>query len=132
MAAFKYDNYREEAGNGTMQWPTLNVKLAFVSILYEPDPAHVFLSEVEGLLATSGSFTNLFITDGYATGLCPEFLLLRNDDPITGALLFDDTGDPATSKLIAYSDDGPAFPFTAIGFDYTVAYNAAEGGWFRI
>ena len=132
MAAFKYDNYREEAGNGTMLWTSLNVKLAFTSALYVPDTDHVYLSEVDGILAISDSFYNLGIVGGFATGICPEFKLLRIGDPINAGLLFDDTGDPATSRLIVYSDDGPAFPFTAVGFDYTVAYNAADGGWFRL
>lgn len=132
MTAFKYDNYREEAGAGTMHWPNLNVKLAFVNALYSPDPNHVYLSEVEGIVAIGDSFTQLAIVGGYATGLCPEFLLLRNANPVTGALLFDDTGDPATSRLIVYSDDGPGFPFTLVGFDYAVTYNAIEGGWLRI
>lgn len=132
MTAFKYDNYREEAGAGTMLWTGMNVKLAFVDISYVPDSDHVYLSEVTGILAVSDSFFNLGITAGFATGVCPEFKLLRLGPEIAGALLFDDTGNPSTSKLIVFSNDGPAFPFTAIGFDYTVAYNAAEGGWFRI
>lgn len=132
MSRFKYDNYRAEAGAGTMLWPSLTPKLAFVNGLYSPDASHVYLSEVAGIVAVSGAFTALAITAGYATGNCPEFLLLRNENPITGALIFDDTGDPATSRLIVYNDDGPAFPFTAVGFDYSVVYNVVDGGWFRI
>lgn len=131
MATFKYTNYRTESGNGTMNWPNLNVKLALVSGAYAPDPDHVYLSEVPGVLRVSETFTNLDIIAGFAVGLCPEFLLFRNDSFVAGAIIFDDTGNPATSRLIAFSNDGPGFPFLPVGFNYTVTYNAIDGGWFQ-
>ena len=132
MATFKYQNYRTESGNGTMNWPNLNVRLALVSAAYAPDESHVYLSEVAGVLAISDPFTALAITGGFAVGNCPEFLLLRNDSPVAGAILFDSTGVDSTSRLIAYSDDGPGFPFRPQGFNYTIAYNVIDGGWFQV
>lgn len=131
MATFKYRNYRTESGNGTMQWPLLNVKMALVSAAYAPDDDHVTLADVPGVLEISEAFTGLAIIGGYAVGLCPEFLLLRNDSEVAGAILFDDTGVAATSRLIAFSNDGPGFPFKPVGFNYTITYNAVDGGWFQ-
>ena len=131
MSTFKYQNYRTESGNGTMNWPSLNVKLALVSAAYAADDSHVYLSEVPGVLAISGAFTGLAIVGGFAIGACPEFLLLRNDSEVAGAILFDDTGVTSTSRLIAFSNDGPGFPFKPVGFNYTITYNAIDGGWFQ-
>lgn len=132
MATFKYNNYRQESGNGTMNWPSLNVKAALVSASYAPDANDVYLSEVPGILKISDSFTGLAIIDGFAVGLCPEFLLFRNDSQVAAAILFDDTGNAGTSRLIAFSNDGPGFPFLPVGFNYSLTYNAADGGWFQV
>lgn len=132
MAAFKYNNYRSESAEGTMVWTAMNVKIALVNSSYVGDPTDVYLSEVNGIVKISGSFTSKTVLDGYARGLCPEILLFRDGAEITGVVLFDDTGDPNTSKLIAYIDDGTGLPFTPVGFDYTIAYDASLGGWFRL
>ena len=132
MATFKYNNYRSESAGGTMSWPALTVKMALVSGAYAPDSDNVYLSEVPGILTISDTFTGLAIIDGFAVGLCPEFLLFRNDSPVAGAILFDDTGVTSTSRLIAFSNDGPGFPFLPVGFNYSVTYNAADGGWFQV
>jgi hypothetical protein len=70
-------------------------------------------------------------TDGFAAGLTPEFLLFNSARPVAGILLYQDTGVDATSKLICFSNDGPALPFVGVGFNYTVSYNATSGGFYQ-
>lgn len=130
---FTYNIAREMMLTKQFDWLNDEFKLAFLSILYAPDPTHQYLSEIPpaAILRTSDALTNKSAADGNAAGVPNEFLLYRNTDPVVGILIFRDTGNPATSELCSYTDDGPALPFVGIGFNYTVTYNAVLGGYFR-
>lgn len=134
MANILFSKHRQRLQSAGFNWSTASIKLAFVSAAYVPNAdTNEFLSDLPSgsILARSGVLTGKSVTDGYAAGLTPQFLLYRNDTPVTGIILFEDTGVDATSKLICYSSDGPALPFTGVGFNYSVSYNAAYGGFYR-
>lgn len=134
MSSFIYGEHRERLLTGAFNWLTADIRMAFVTSAYvasqdtdefvaDIDPAHI--------LIRSGSLTGKTATLGFAAGLTPEFLLYRNENPAAGIVLFEHTGDDATARLLAYSNDGPALPFVGLGFNYAVSYNAAQGGFYR-
>lgn len=128
-----YDDLRERLLTAQFNWMTAPVWVAFVSDGYVADPAHINLTDIPtgALLARTGPLTSKDATGGYARGIPPEMKLFRNGTPVAGIVLFENTGIDATSKLICYTNDGPALPFLGVGFDYAVAFNAALGGFFR-
>jgi hypothetical protein len=134
MANILYGKHRQRLQTAGFNWNTANIKMAFVAVDYVPDgDVDEFLTDLptDSILARSGVLSGKTATSGFAAGLTPAFLLYRNDRPVVGVLLFEDTGVDATSKLICYSDDGPALPFVGVGFNYAVSYNAVDGGFYR-
>jgi hypothetical protein len=130
---FTYNKAREKMLTKQFDWLNDVFKLMFVAIDYVPDRTHVYVSEIPSaaILKRSDALSSKAATDGYATGLPNEFLLYRNAAPVYAVIVYRDTGDDASSELVAYTDDGPALPFVGIGFNYTVTYNATLGGFFR-
>lgn len=134
MSNFIYGKHRERLLTGVFNWLAADIRMAFVAIDYVPDEdADEFLADIPSaaILIRSGSLTGKTASLGYAAGLTPEFLLYRNERPVAGILLFEHTGNDATARLLSFSSDGPAIPFIGVGFNYTVSYNAAEGGFYR-
>jgi hypothetical protein len=128
-----YNSLRERMLNAQFNWMTATVKLAFVSEAYVANPADVTLADLppDSILVRSGALTSKTTTDGYARGNPPEIRSFRNGTPVGGILLYEDSGSDLTSTLICYSNDGPAIPFTGIGFNYSVGFNSSLGGFFR-
>jgi hypothetical protein len=63
-----------------------------------------------------------------------RFPLLFDSRLISQAIIFKDTGDEATSPLVAYigDEDLVSEPFQALGLDYYIFPNVVEGGFFRV
>jgi len=74
--------------------------------IYTYSSSHEFRDDITGTpIATSGAWTSVAGSDGVLTGTCPTFSSVASGDTVQSAVLFQDTGTPGTSRLIAYFDD---------------------------
>jgi hypothetical protein len=134
MASFIYGKHRERLQTAAFNWNTAPIKLAFVAVEYVPDQdADEFLTDLPAttILARSGLLIGKTATLGFAAAITPLFVLYSSGRQAVAAILFEDTGVDSTSRLICYTSDGPAFPFVGLGINYSVSYNAADGGFYR-
>lgn len=112
--------------NPSIDMDTDNIKIVLVDNGTDtPVPAtDQFLSDIAAgaRIATSGNLANKTVTGG----------VFDADDitltAVTGAtvesiVVYKDTGNPATSPLIAYIDTGTGLPFTPNGGDVTVSWD---------
>jgi hypothetical protein len=112
------------------------VKAAFVAADYLPDPQvdRVLADVADAILASSDAAltgkslneqTAAFDSDDVAFGAVDA------GPPAIAIILYFDTGDSSTSKLIAYFDEGVGgLPFVPGGGPVTI--NVATEGWFAL
>lgn len=125
MANALYPKAKEGFLGADIDWTANDIKVVLVDTgAYTYDAAHDFLADIAAgaRIATSGNLTGKTITNGVADA----------DDvtvaAVTGAsvealVIYQDTGNAATSRLIVYLDTGvTGLPFTPNGGD-------AEIGW---
>ncbi len=130
---FVYNNARHLLGTAGLNWPAQTATAALVNGAYSPSPSDVYLSAVpHGAVMVTAIMTGLTVrANGACYGVIPQFNALTSGSSVVGLLIYNDTGDPTTSALIYYSDDGVGFPFQPIGFNYAVGYDQANGGFFQ-
>lgn len=130
---FKYNKARERFLTGQVNWLTDTIKTLVVNGFYNANPAHEYVSEIPpgAIIRRSDPLTSKAATDGYARAAAVPYPLFSSQQQVRGIVFYKDTGDDATSPLLAYVDDGVAFPFMPLGFDYAFAYDTIEGGFFR-
>ena len=134
MSTFVYDNARSLAATGALNWPAVSARAALVSAAYAPNAAtDVYLSDLPGGASIINvAMTGLSQDDGNCTGTIPEFMAFLDAATVVGLLIYIDTGNPATSPLVYYSDQGVGFPFQPLGFNYAIAADQSAGGFFQL
>ena len=134
MATGLYDKGREGILDHSIDM-TATVKCVLVdTAAYTPNFAtDQFLSDIAvgARIATSSALT----TKTYTAGVF-------NSDPasftgVTGAsveamVMYIDTGNPATSRLICFIDNATGFPFTPSGGDVQVVPSTGANKWFKL
>lgn len=135
MANALYALGRESFLRGEISWNTNDIKLALVDTdLYTPDlNTDQFLDDIPGgaIVATSGNFANKTTTAGVADA---DNVVLGT---VSGAqcealVIYQDTGVPGTSRLIAYIDTATGLPATPSGGDITIEWSAGADRIFRL
>jgi hypothetical protein len=135
MANALYDKGREKFLTGSISWTTDTIKLVFVDGAdYTPNLAtHEFLSHIPaaGRVAISGAFTGKTATNGVADA---DDVTVTNvtGDQFEYIIIFKDTGNEATSPLIAFLDTVTGLPFTPSGSDVTVRWNDGPNKIFKL
>jgi hypothetical protein len=130
---FKYNLAREKFLTAQLDWLSVDIKLLVVDATYNASPADEFVADISvaAIVARTTNASTKTATDGYARAIPFQLFSLLHGQEIVAAVLYEDTGDDATSTLIAYVDDGIVFPFLPLGLDYSFAYDSIEGGFFR-
>jgi len=135
MANKVYSKGLEELANGDLDWVNAtDVKVALMETGYTFDDDHDFWDDVSGDEVSDASYA----AGGQALGnksvtrdTGNNQVELDADDEVFSsldvvnpysAIVYRDTGTPATSPLIAYFDTD--FPFTANGGDVTISFGA--------
>lgn len=135
MATFKYGNALQQFGTGQFNWPAMTVKALLLSAAYVPRPnTDIYVSDIpaSAIIVRSASMISLSMVFGLAKGIIPTFNAFLSVVPVAAVALYADTGVDSTSQLLYYSSDGVGFPFTPQGFNYAVAQDLAQGGWFQV
>jgi len=119
-----------------LSWITGVWRGLLLPISYVPNFSNQFLSNITpGVrVAISEEIGGKTATNGICSGNHVRFPLLFDNRFISQAIIFRDTGDEATSPLVAYigDDDLVNDPFQALGLDYYIYPNIVEGGFFRL
>jgi hypothetical protein len=97
-------------------WPSDTIVLALISAAYTYSAAHKNLSDIGGIVATSGNLTSLTNTNGVLDAADVTFLALTGV-VVTQAWIYKNTGVAGTSTLIAFINQGIGLPFTPNGTD---------------
>lgn len=133
MADVIYNNFKKNIMNGNIDLDTDTIKLALCTSSYTPDQdSHEFFdditNEVSGTGYTAGGeeITTKAVTADTTDdeGVFDGDNVTWSDSTITAryGIIYKDTGDPATSPLIACLDFGDDQSSTS--GDFTVAWNA--------
>ena len=136
MANALYGKGREKFLMGDIHWDTDNIKAVLVDTndYTVSIDTHEFLSSVAvgGRVATSGNLDGKTVTLGVADANDVTFTAVTGD--VSEALvLILDTGDPATSPLIAYIDTvASGLPVTPNGGNILIQWDSGANKIFKL
>ena len=140
MANVVYSKAKERAlTNDGIQWSTGDIKAVLVTETdaggdnYAFSAAHEFLSSIDAnaRVATSGNLASKSVTNGVADAASVTFTAVTGHQ-CDCVVLYRDTGDPATSELIAYIDSATGLPVTPNGGDITIEWDTGANKIFAL
>lgn len=133
MANRLYDLGRESFLKGEISWSGDNIKACLVdSASYTPDTAaNQFLSDLSGVVATSGNLASKTTTDGVADAADVTFSSVTGNQS-EYIVVYQDTGEASTSRLIALVDTATGLPVTPNGGDIVVQWDSAANKIFKL
>jgi hypothetical protein len=128
MANAIYPKYKEAlldaAANVDINDGTVKVALVDTNT-YTYNAAHDFYNDVSGVVGTPQTIDNTTVTNGVFDGDNVTYTAVTGDS-VEALIIYIDTGDSATSRLVAYIDTGvTGLPVTPNGGDITVTWNAS-------
>ncbi len=102
-----------------------DIKVVAVSSTYTYNSAHDFYADLTGVIQESANLSGKTTTGGTfdASDLAPAFTGVSTN--IDAIILFQDTGNVATDRLIAYIDTGTGFPLTQDGGNVNITWDAS-------
>lgn len=135
MANAVYGKARELFLNGDLDWASDNIKAVLVdTAAYEVSiDTDDYLADIpEGdRIATSGNLASKTSTLGVADAADVTFSTVTGD--VSEAIvIYKDTGDAATSPLIAYIDTATGLPITPNGGDITITWDSGANKIFKL
>jgi hypothetical protein len=129
---YVYNNARSLFATAGINWPSAPIRASLVNAAYAPLPTDVYYSAIpSGAIMRDAAMSGLGQKNGICYGTIPEFDAFASASTVVGLVIYIDTGDPTTSPLVYYSDDGFGFPFQPLGFNYAVGYDLSAGGYFQ-
>jgi hypothetical protein len=133
MANSLYDLGRESFLKGEISWSGDNIKACLVdSASYTPDTAaDQFLSDLSGVVATSGNLASKTTTDGVADAADVTFSSVTGNQS-EFIVVYQDTGTPSTSRLVALVDTATGLPVTPNGGDIVVQWDSGANKIFKL
>ena len=136
MANAIYDKARESflSANPTIDWDTDTIKCSLVrSSAYTPNMAtDQFLSSVATRVADSAALASKTVTAGVADAADITFTAVGAGASFQYVLIWKDTGNAATSPLIALFDTMTGLPYTPSGGDITIAWDNGANKIFKL
>ncbi len=101
------------------------IKVALVDTgTYTYSAAHDFYNDVSGVVGTPVTLGSKTTTGGVFDAADAVFSALSGSSA-EAIIIYKDTGNTATSPLIAYIDSGTGLPVTPTGTDVTITWNAS-------
>ena len=102
------------------------VKVALVDTgTYTYSAAHDFLNDLSGVVGTAQTIANTTVANGLFDGDNVTYTAVVGAT-VEALVIYIDTGNPATSRLVAYIDTSvTGLPVTPNGGDITVTWNAS-------
>lgn len=141
MANSLYDNGRELFLTGGIDFASDNVHMALVTNGYTPDvSAHLNYNDVVASVATANGIaqsasvelTSKTTTAGVADCADVDFGVIDAGQTISYIVVYKDTGDNATSPLIALYDSATGLPFDTSGSEITIKIDDGANKLFKL
>lgn len=137
MADFLFDKGREGFLDGSIDWDTGDIKAALVTADYTAVQASdEVLSDVVGspsnyIVARSGNLATKTVAAGVADA---EDVTISgvSGSQITQIVIYQDSGDDSTSRLIAHIDSYAGLPCTPNGGDIKISFPADANKIFKL
>lgn len=126
MANQLYPSFKEALLSGAVNLTSVDVKAVLIDTAdYTFNTAHDFLDDVAAASReeTSGNLASKTVTGGVFDAADVTFSATSGDG-CEAVILYVDTGNAATSRLIAYIDTASGLPVT-LGGDVTVRWHAS-------
>lgn len=126
MANALYPKFKESALQAGVNMSSGTVKVALVDTgVYTYNASHQFLSSLSGVVGTAQTIGSKTFTNGVFDGGDVSFTAVTGNT-VEALVIYVDTGNPATSPLVAYIDTGvTGLPVTPNGGDINVTWNAS-------
>lgn len=126
MANALYPKFKESALQAGVNMSTGTVKVALVDTgTYTYSAAHQYLSSLTGVVGTAQTLGTKTFTNGVFSAANSSFTAVTGNS-VEALVIYVDTGNAATSPLIAYIDTGvTGLPVTPNGGDINVTWNAS-------
>lgn len=125
MASAIYPKAKEALLQGDIDMSTATIKAALIDtddVAY--NSAHDFYDDVSAaVVGTPQEITTKTFTNGQFNGDDVTFSSVTGDES-EAIVIYEDTGTPATSHLIAFIDTGTGLPVTPSGGDITVTWGS--------
>jgi len=136
MANALYDKTREKFLNGDLSWRDDTIKAVLVDTAgYTVNlSTHEFLSDITESyrISTSGTFASKTSTTGVADAGDITFASVPAGNACEAIVIFSDTGNPATSSLIAYLDTATGLPITPVGGNIIITWGNGTEKIFKL
>lgn len=134
MANALYPKTKAQMMQGGVNLLTAAIKATLIDLgAYTFDAAHDFLNDIPSgaRIATSGDLGSKTIGDDAKFDSADPVFVSVAGTTVEAVVLFLDTGDPATSRLLMFQDTGvTGLPLTPDGSNVQVVVGA--GGWFTL
>lgn len=126
MASAIYPKFKEAILQGGVDMSSATIKAALVDTgTYTYNAAHDFYNDVSGVVGTPQTIGSKTFTNGLFDGADVTFSAVSGNT-VEAIVIYEDTGDSATSHLIAYIDSASAgLPATPNGGDISITWNAS-------
>ena len=135
MANTLYDKARERFLRGQINWDIDTMKVCLVDKnVYTPNfTTHEYLSDVSGsaVIAAGVTLTGKASTSGAADANDVTFTAVSGAES-EALIIYKDTGDTATSPLIALIDSATGLPITPNGGDIIVVWDNGANKIFKL
>jgi hypothetical protein len=132
VSAQLYPSAQAALEDGALDWLDQEMRVVLMGPSFVPDFTAQYYDQlpVAPAIAVSSPLENRSFDDGVAQSSAAEFLQLLSTLSVVSAVLFQDTGDPAYSPLVAFytGENFLGSPFTLQGLDQFV-YPDAQLGW---
>lgn len=126
MANALYPKFKESILQAGVNMSSGTVKVALVDTgTYTYSSAHQYLSSLSGVVGTAQTLGSKTFTNGVFDAADATFTAVTGNS-VEALVLYVDTGNAATSPLIAFIDTGvTGLPVTPNGGDINVTWNAS-------
>lgn len=126
MANALYPKFKESLLSAGLNLASSNLKAVLVDTgTYTYSAAHQFLSDLSGIVATSGNLASKTTTNGTFDAADVTFTAVSGVS-VEAIVIYQDTGVAGTSQLICYFDTGvTGLPVTPNGGDIVVQWNGS-------
>lgn len=135
MANALFSAGREGVLDRTIDMTAATIKVALVAG-YAFNTAHKFLTDLTGAggaVAASVALANKTYAAGVLDADDDVFPNVPLGDPCTALVIFNDTGSPTTSRLVAYIDSaGGTLPVTPNGGDVDLTWDSGANKIFKL
>lgn len=133
MANKLYPKAKEAFVSGDLDWDADTIKVVLLTSGYTYSDSHQYLSGISGdyRVATSGALSSKTTTNGVVDAADVTIQSVSGSQ-ITQFVIFQDTGNESTSRLIAHFDTATGLPCTPNGGDISIIWDNGSNKIFAL